>query len=136
MHELYHQAKAFHALNSTAISSTGNTNGAAIGLPQTGKNYKSVLFVAECTAYTDGTYTLVPQECATSTGTWADVPSARVLGPSGTLTAANTVADVGVIPDPGTTPWVRLRITASAVTTGATVTGVAVLGNPDTLPTR
>lgn len=133
---LYLKAKSFQALNSTAISSSGNTDGTAIGLGQSGQNYKSVMFTLTCTARTDGTFTLVPQECATSTGTWADVPTARVLGPSGTLTAANTCADVGVIPDAGTYPWVRLRVTASAVTTGGTVTAVALLGAPSNLPVR
>jgi hypothetical protein len=133
---LYLKTKSVHALNSTAISSNGNTDGAAVGLGQSGQNYRSALFIAECTARTDGTFTLVPQESATSAGTYTDVPAARLLGPSGTITAANAVADVGVIPDPGTYPWLRLRITASAVTTGGTVTAVAVLGAPSNLPTR
>jgi hypothetical protein len=133
---LYLNSKAFQALNVTTISSSGNTDGTAIGLGQSGQNYKSVLFIAECTARTDGTFTLVPQEAVTSGGTYTDVPAARLLGPSGTLTAANTCADVGVIPDPGTSPWVRLRVTASAVTTGGAVTAVAVLGAPSNLPVR
>lgn len=133
---LYLKSKAFQALNSTAISSSGNTDGTAVGLGQSGQNYRSALFVAACTARTDGTFTLVPQESATSAGTYTNVPADRLLGPSGTLTAANTVAEVGVIPDPGTFPWLRLRVTASAVTTGGTVTAVAVLGAPSNLPTR
>lgn len=126
---LYAKVKAVQALNSTAISSNTNTDGTAVGLDQSGQNYKSVMFVATCTARTDGTFTLVPQESATSGGTYTNVPAARLQG-SGALTAANTVAEIGVIPDPGNFPFVRLRITSTSVTSGGTVTGCVLLGSP------
>jgi hypothetical protein len=127
---LYAKVKAVQALNSTAISGDGNTDGTAVGLAQSGQNYRTAMFVATCTARTDGTFTLVPQESANGSTGWTDVPAARVQGAGAALSAVNTVAEIGVIPDPGVSPFLRLRVTATAVTSGGTVTGCVLLGSP------
>lgn len=134
-HELYRMCAAAQALNVASISTDTNTDGTAIGVAQSGQNYRSVMFVATCTARTDGSYALVPLECATSDGSYTAVPAERVLGPSAALAAVNTCQSVGMTVDPAM-PFVKLRVTSTAVTSGASVTAVALLGNGSNYPTQ
>lgn len=127
---LFAKVKAIQALNAATISTNTTTDGTSVGLAQSGKNYRSVMFVAECTARTDGTFTLTPQESANGSTGWTDVPAERLQGAPAALTVANTVAEIGVIPDPGTSPFLRLRITSTLVTSGGSVTAVVLLGSP------
>lgn len=131
---IYNRIKAIQALNATAISANGNTDGTAVSVDQSGRNYRTAMFVAACTARTDGTFTLVPQESADGSTGWTNVPAARLQGSGAALSAANTVAEIGVIPDPGSAPYLRLRVTASAVTSGGTVTAALLLGSPGLTP--
>lgn len=131
---IYNRVLGVLAVNTTAISANGNTDGASIELDQSGQDFRSVMFVAQMGARTDGTYTLVPQESPTGS-VWTDVPAARLLG-SGALVLANTIAQMGIIPDPVNFPFVRLRITATVVTTGGTVSAVALVGEGSRTPVR
>lgn len=131
--ELYRTCKATQALNLASISSNTNTDGTAIDVSGSGQNYRSVMFVAECTARTDGSYALSVLESATSGGSYAAVPAERLLGPSAALAAVNTCQSVGAIVDPAT-PFLKLRVTSTGVTSGASVTAVALLGNGSNYP--
>jgi hypothetical protein len=133
--ELYRNALAAQALNVASISSNTNTDGTAIGVAQAGQNFRSVMFVATCTARTDGSYALVPIESATSGGSYTAVPAERLLGPSAALAAVNTCQSVGMIVDP-TMPFVKLRVTSTGVTSGAAVTAVALLGSGSNYPVQ
>ncbi len=126
---VYSHVKAVHALDVTAISTDTNTDGTAVGLDQSGRDYRTAMVVAYCSAYTDGEYAVVPQECATADGTWSNVPAARKQG-SGVLTAANGVAEVGVVPNPAEFPFLRVRITSTETDTGASVGALLLLGQP------
>lgn len=123
---IYSRVLGVLAVNSTAVVANGNTDGASIDLDQSGQDFRSIMFVAQMGARTDGTYTLVPQESPTGS-VWTDVPAARKQG-TGALVLANTIAQVGVIPDPINYPVLRLRITATVVTTGGTVSAIALVG--------
>lgn len=129
---VYNSVHAVKAVNVTAVSANGNTDGTAVNLDQSGQDFRSVAMVIQTGAYTDGTYTLVPQE-SVDNDTWTNVPASRIQG-SAALSAANTLGQVGVIPDPGVAPYLRIRVTASSVTSGATVCGQILLGSPTKLP--
>jgi hypothetical protein len=130
---VYTRVKTLRAINHTSVVANGDTDGTAIGLDQSGVDFRSVMFVAMLGTRTDGTYTAVPQESANGTTGWVNVPAERLLG-SAALATANGVGEVGVIPDPYNFPFVRLRVTAATVTTGAIVSAVALLGEPSGYP--
>lgn len=126
---VYSHVKAVHALDVTAIGTDTDTDGSAVGLDQSGKDYRAAMVVAYCTAYTDGEYEVVPQESPNGSTGWVNVPAARLQG-SGTLSAANGVAEVGVIPNPAEYPHLRVRITSTDTDTGASVGALLLLGQP------
>lgn len=130
---VYNHVKTVRALNTTSVSGNGNTDGTAIDLDQSGADFREVVFVIMLGDITDGTYTAVPQESADGSTGWTNVPAARLLG-SAAVSADHAVGEIGVIPDPGTARFVRLRVTASAVTSGGPVSGVALLGSPSSTP--
>lgn len=130
---LYNSVKAVRALNTTSVSANGNTDGVSIGLDQSGADFRIVTFVLMLGDITDGTYTAVPQESANGSTGWVNVPAARLQG-SAALSVDNAVGEVGVIPDPANFPFVRLRVTASSVTAGGPVAGLALLGSPSRYP--
>lgn len=130
---VYTRNKCVRALNHTAVSGNGNSDGASIDLDQSGADYRTIMFVLLVGTRTDGTYTAVPQESADGSTGWTNVPADRLQG-SAALAAANAVGEVGVIPDPSNSPFLRLRVTAASVTTGGIVSAVAVLGEPSSYP--
>lgn len=130
---IYNRVKAVHALNLTAIATNANTDGVAVGLDQSGADYRVASVVAYAGTVTDGSYAVTVQESANGTTGWTDVPSDRLQG-SGTLTASNTVAEVGVIPDPGTAPFLRVRIVSTDTTTGGSVGALFLLGSSGRSP--
>lgn len=130
---VYNQVRAVHAMNVTAISTDASTDGVSVGLDQSGQDFRVATAVAYCTAYTDGEYAVVPQESANGSTGWTDVPPARVQG-SGVLAAANAVAEVGVIPDPATAPFLRVRIASTDTDVGASVGALFLLGSPSSTP--
>lgn len=129
---LYPKVKALHALNLTAISADTDTNGASINLDQSGRDYRTAMFVAYAATVTDGNFAVVPQESANGTD-WTDVPATRLQG-SGAITASNTVAEVGVIPDPAVSPYLRVRITSTETDSGGSIGAVLLLGSPGSTP--
>jgi hypothetical protein len=130
---LYAQVKAVRAVNSTAVSGNGNTDGTAVGLDQAGADFRTASVVLLAGVLTDGTYTAVPQESANGSTGWTNVPADRLQG-SAVVDASHEVAELGVIPDPGVAPFLRVRVTATAVTTGGSVAAVLLLGSPSSTP--
>lgn len=130
---VYAKVKTVRAMNQTAITTNASTDGVSIGLDQSGSDYRVATFVLLAGAtITDGTYTLVPQESADGSTGWTDIPVDRKQG-SAALTLANSVGEVGVVPDP-LKPFIRLRVTSTSVTTGGSVAGVCLLGSPSMYP--
>lgn len=133
---LYSRTKVVSALDVSAITTSTTTNGTSVGLAQSGQNFRSVLFILTLGARTDGTYTLVAQESADGSTGWANVPAARVQG-AAALATANSVGVVGVVPDPGNAPFVRLTVVSTTVTTGATgIRGVVLLAEGSVNPVQ
>jgi hypothetical protein len=131
---LYTDLRAIRAVNHTAISANGSTDGASIGLDQSGQDFKVAMFVLLAGTITDGTYTAVPQESANGSTGWTNIPADRLQGSGAAVDASGEVAEIGVVPDPSNSPFIRLRVTASAVTTGGAVQAVCLLGSPSGTP--
>lgn len=130
---LYGRVKVLSGLDVSAISTSTNTDGTSINLDQSGQDFRSVMMVLTLGARTDGTYTLTPQESVDGS-TWTNIPADRLQG-TAALATANAIGAIGVIPDPGTAPYVRIRVVSTTVTTGATgVRGVVLLGQGSKFP--
>lgn len=131
---LYNMVRAVRALNATAVSTNANTDGAAVNLDQNGADFRTAILVAMTGAWTDGTYSFVPQESANGSSGWQNVPADRLTGGPATLAVANGIAEIGITPDPGSFPFLRVRVVSTAVTTGANVHALFVLGQPSSEP--
>lgn len=131
---LYGRVKAVSALDVSAITTSTTTTGTSVPLAQSGQNFRSVVFILTLGARTDGTYVLQPQESADGSTGWTAVPAARVQG-AASLSAANAIGMVGVIPDPAAAAFLRMAVVSTTVTSGATgVRGVALLGQGSNYP--
>ena len=131
---IYTENKAFRAVNHTAIIANGSTDGVSIGLDQGNQDFRTGLAVLLMGAWTDGSYALIPQESANGSTGWTNIPAERLQGGSASAGAANAIAELGFIPDPANSPFVRVRVTATGVTTGAAVQAMILLGSPSTYP--
>jgi hypothetical protein len=130
---IYSRVLAVRAVDTTTIDGEGDTDGASVGLNQGGADFRVACVVLMAHDVTDGTYTATVQESADGATGWTDVPAARLEG-AASVSAANEVAQVGVVPDPAASPFLRARVTASDITTGGTVSAVLLLGSPSALP--
>jgi ribosomal protein S2 len=113
--------KLVTALNATAISGNGTTNGASIDT----QGYEGVTFILGLSARTDGTYTPNIQDSDNGTD-WADVSADMFTVTEATtaVAAANAPKMIGVVQ---TRRYARMQVVASAVTTGGTALGYALL---------
>lgn len=115
----------YRALASTAIGSNTTTNGDIIDTADYEMGIKFAFFVS---AYTDGTFAVTFQEGdASNLSDATSVPSDKVLGGALSLTAATSASARwnarGVL---NTKRYVRAVVTSTGVTTGATLSAVAV----------
>jgi hypothetical protein len=105
------------------ISTNTTTNGSSI---DTADYEMGLMFLFFLPSRTDGSYQLNLQESADGS-TWADIPSTKLIGSEGALTAAlaaaGTVSKVGVFSN---LQYVRSQIVSTSVTTGATAMVLAV----------
>lgn len=131
-YDLHNSVLQRAAVPTTAIAADGDTDGGAIDT----LGYESVEFIALSGTLTDGTYTLGIEE--SNTGAFAGeenvVDAELVLGAPVVFAAADddTALRIGTI---AKKRYVRLVITAATVTTGGTISAVAVLSNAHTRPT-
>lgn len=132
---VYNSTKVVRAVNTTTVTTNTNTDGVAIGLDQSGQDFRSVAFVLSLGDVTDGTFTAVPQESADGSTGWTNVPADRLQG-SAALTTDHAVGMVGVLPNPGVSPFVRLRVTSTVVTSGGPVSAVALLSQGSKQPVQ
>jgi len=134
--DLHNSIYFANALSSTAIASSTTTNGATVDTFPT-ITYESLEFVIRSTAYTDGTYTPNIQDSPDGS-TWTNVDSSFLIPDDGTaesgaaITANSQIKRLGYI---GKERYVRLQIVSTSVTSGATLSALAVLSNPSNAPT-
>ena len=118
------------ALNSATISSDTTTVGNVIDTA----GFDSVTFIASIGTRTDGTYTPVITESATSGGSYTAVDDADLIGTeaAAALTASNTSSIIGYV---GKKQFVKFSFASTSTSSGSTgCTAIAVLGSPKHAP--
>lgn len=125
MKDLHNNLELVNALSGTAVGSNTTTNGANVHM----EGFESVEFVVTAGPYTDGSYAIKLQHADDdgngSPDTWADVDSGDLLGSTGTLSSAGHYK----LGYRGIKEWVRVVVTSTSVTSGATVSAIAVQGH-------
>lgn len=125
------------ALNTQAISTNTTTNGNWIDTA----TYGSLEFILQSGTITDGTYTPLIQDADESDYSDAAAVADDYLLPAGGGAEAaadfvaaddNTNKRLGYI---GGKRYVRLSIVSTGVTTGGTLSAIALLGHPQEAPT-
>ena len=117
-----------NAFNAAVINSDTDTDGEFIDT----KGFYGLTFAVESTAYTDGTYTLQVLESDTAAAPDFTVTAADFVIGAGSITAVDTPAKIGYV---GKKRYARIRIVSTGVTTGATLTALAIRGVPGDAPT-
>lgn len=124
------EIKVSNALDVTAVSGSGATNGAIIDT----KGYKNTTFVIRTGTVTDGTYTpSFTEGDASNLAGGGAVAAADLIGTvaDATATTSNSVKKIGY---KGNKRYVRLTITASGVTTGGGIGAIVIQGGAQTGP--
>ena len=117
-----------NAFNAAVINSNTDSDGEFIDT----QGFYGLTFVAESTAFTDGTYTLQVLESDTANAPDFTVTAADFVIGSGSISAVDAPAKIGYV---GKKRYARLRIVSAGVTTGATLTATAIRGVPQDAPT-
>ncbi len=141
------------ALTSGTIAVLGS-NTTRNGSDINNANYNGVMFYIFPGTYTDGTHTFTIQEAddngSGAAGSYTNVATTDLVAWKATSTTDTTPVRVGnaqpaAISSAGTNiyqrigyigakQWVRISVTSTGVTTGASYEAVAVLGEPRVLP--
>jgi len=126
MRTVYDNVHAVSAFANATIATNGARQGVALDTNLFNNAFRDVMFAVNTLGITDGSYAVTVQESDTAGGTYT--PIARVLGTLPTITSAgaNSVFQFGALP---TKRFVQLVITSSAVTTGGTMSAMALFGN-------
>lgn len=134
--DLFHSVSAAQSVAPQTVASNTTLTGSAIDT----NGYESLTILGIVGGRTDGTYAFKVQDCDTSGGTYADVDATCYMAgaaPAG-VTAAGVLA-VGMKDNAAAAPtvagqlrrFVKVIITSTSVTTGATGVGALVLlGHP------
>lgn len=133
---IYSSVKAVAAVPVTAVSADGATNGTAVDLRQVDYNFRVASLVLLTGTLTDGSYTVGVEESADGTTGWTAVPADRLQGSTAAITTSDTVAQIGVVPNPGSARFLRAVVTAADVTTGGDVSAIWLLGSGNRTPVR
>lgn len=129
---LYSSSLARVALTSAARTN-GTVNGTTVDLGVFGNDFRSVLFVVQTAAVTDGSHAFTVQDSPDGSA-WAAVDAAYLQGSAPTVTSTNddTLFEVGYIP--GAKQYVRLSVVTSGATTGGVFGAVALLSGASSSP--
>jgi hypothetical protein len=111
------------ALGPVSIATDTDTDSSAIDISAY-PGWK-VLLIAAVGTRTDGTFTPVMRECATTAGTYADL--AAFSGSVSAISAADTTRTAAYRP---TKPFLKVRITSASTTSGALCSAFVVLVPP------
>jgi hypothetical protein len=128
--DLHANVKISKAMSVTAISGNGTTNGDIIDRA----GYQSVVFALLSGTLTDGTYTpSITEGDAADLSDGADATDLHgtVAGATFAATADNAVKKLGYR---GSKRYIRLNVTAAGVTTGGTISAIAIQGGPEIAP--
>lgn len=101
------------------------TNGSAI---DTAHFDSGVMFFIDASAWTDGTYALSLED-SPDNSVWTAVPAAKLILPGGavSISAATSAGDdLGRIGAFSTNQYVRIVVTSTGTTSGATIVGYAI----------
>lgn len=120
MRDLHNKTSVANAFSAATIATNTTTDGVTVDC----QGYDAVELIARVGAYTDGAYALSIKESDASGSGFAAAPASSILGASQSLSAANTVAKLGYI---GTKRYIRLSIVSTGTTSGASLSGVALL---------
>lgn len=112
-----------NALNTAAIASSTTTNGVIIDT----QGFQGLTFLLNVGARTDGTYVASLTHGDDSGLSDGAAPGADDVIGSISLNAAQSYGKLGYV---GNKRYVRLTVTSTSVTSGATVGGTAILGRP------
>jgi hypothetical protein len=126
MISVYNSVLAQPALAQGALL-TGAHPGPAVDTGLFGNMFRSMQFIINVQAITDGTHTVTVQECATAAGTYTAIDATRVQGTLPALVTANqnTLVAVGVH---HTLRYVQLVITSAGTTTGGLFSAICLGG--------
>ena len=130
--DLHHNILAVSALGNTAIGTNTVTNGGIIDT----KGYYALEFVLTSGALTDGNFVGSLEEGHTANLSDATpVAAENILGAFPSFGAAddNVLQQVGV--RLGNKRYVRLKVTSTGVTTGGSLSAIALLANSQQRPT-
>ena len=133
-HDLHNSVSAVVALTSQSITTNTTTNGATVDTA----GFESLDFQIISGALNAGTFTAEIEEspddgAGSPTGVWTAVDSELVLGAAVFAdTEDNTVKRIGTI---SKERFVRLTIVSTGASGANILAGVAVLGDPQVLPT-
>jgi hypothetical protein len=120
MRDLHNKTQAVNAFSAATIATNTTTAGVTVDC----QGYDAVELIARAGAWTDGSYALsITESDASGTGFTA-APAASVLGAGQSIGAANTVKKLGYV---GSKRYIRLSIVSTGVTSGASLSAVALL---------
>lgn len=122
----YNNVRATVALAPGVARTDGTVNGATIDRFVNGVYYRSVSFVVNAGAVTDGTHTVAVEDSDNGSD-WSAVDAAFLQGTAPAVGTANDerVHEIGYS---GSRRYVRVALTTAGATTGGFVDAVAVLG--------
>jgi hypothetical protein len=123
LHSLVHDV---NALNGATIGSSTTTHGVIIDT----QGYEGIEFVLRTSAYTDGTFTASLTE-GDDSGLSDGATATLLIGTFPALSAANKTGRFGYR---GHKRYVRLEVVSTGVTSGAHVSGTALLAFPSVAP--
>ena len=123
--DLYNNVQAAEAFGA-AVSSDTTTSGPAVDM----RGFRSAMFVLHAVLYTDGTYTPNLQD-SDDGSTWADVAGTYLAGSEAAVDADGAVSKVGYV---GKKRYARLQVVSTSTSSGATLSGIALLGDADSGP--
>jgi hypothetical protein len=106
------------------------TDTTTVGLEIDRKGYSAIEFFLATGVVTDGDYSLILTECATSGGTFTAVDDADLLGLEPAYTADADDAKIGRVGYIGNKRFLKATVLSANTTTGALITVIAVAGKP------
>lgn len=129
---LYNNVRAVRALITTTRTANATVNGDTVDLNLGGQNFRAAMFVIHTGTVTDGSHAVAVQDSPDGTA-WAAADASEISGALPTVVAANddVVFEVGYI---GDRRHVRITVTTTASTAGATFGAVCLLGQPSSTP--
>lgn len=132
---LYGHTRTVRALPITTIGINGIRYSSIVDTGVLGNDFRNVMFVFNTGAITDGTFDVTVEESDDGSTGWAAVATDRIQGSLPSIGSADDFRveglDFGVAP---TKQYLRLKVTASGVTSGGIIGAVAVLAEGSTSP--